>query len=112
MKIKVFDAANLARTLSQIDLEKAQDVADVLVDLFMELLPANKDYETALAALQKDAQGKSQKEIANLVSAKAFDKIANKLVEIKTTLTMDQIKGIGKHFKSLADIAALYNLKK
>lgn len=112
MKIKVFEAANIARTLSTINLQEAQDSAEALIDLFLELMPANKEYETALAALQKDAQGKSQKEIGNLVSAKAFDKIANKTVEVKTTLTVAQIKNIGKHFKSLADVAVLYNFKK
>lgn len=112
MKIKVYEAAALSRVLAGIDLKESKDVADVAVDLFLELLPLNNEYESALAALQKDAQGKSQKEVANLVSAKAFDKIANKTADVKTTLSVDQIKSIGKHLNSLADVAMLYRLKK
>lgn len=112
MKIKVFEAAALSRILAGIDLHEAKEEAEIIVELFVALMPATKEYDSALAALQKDAQGKSQEEIKNLVSAQAFDKIANDATEVDAELDIDQIKAIGKHFRSVADIALLYNLKK
>lgn len=112
MKIKVFEAAALSRTLANINLQEAKDEAEVLVDLFVALIPATKEYNNALMELQKDAQGKSVEEVENLVSAKAFDKIANEETEVDFALEISQIKAIGKHFKSVGDVALLYNLKK
>lgn len=112
MKIKVFEAAALSRILAGINLKEAKDEAEILVDLFVALIPATKEYNNALAELQKDAQGKSQEEVENLVSAKAFNKIANEEAEIDYSLEISQIKAIGKHFNSVGDIALLYNLKK
>ena len=102
----------MSRTLAAIDLQSAKEESEIIVDLFVALLPAAKDYENALATLQKEAQGKSQDDVKNLVSAKAFDKIANKYVDIDAGLDISQIKAIGRHFRSVADIALLYNLKK
>ncbi len=112
MKIKNYEAAALSRTLAGIDLQDAKTESEIIVDLFITLLPATKEYDSALATLQKEAQGKSPEEVKNLVSAQAFDKIANDVSDIDFGLTIDQIKAIGKHFKSVADIALLYNLKK
>lgn len=112
MKIKVFEAAALSRILAGIDLHETKEEAEIIVELFVALMPATKEYDSALAALQKDAQGKSQEEIKSLVSAQAFDKIANDVTEVDAELEIDQIKAIGKHFRSVADVALLYNLKK
>lgn len=111
MKIKVYEAAMLSRTLAGIDLKEAQDMADNIVDIFVELLPATREYDAALTAFQKDAQGKSQEEAKNLVSAQAFEKIANDTTDVEIGLEIGQIKAIGKHLRSVADIALLYNLK-
>lgn len=111
MKIKVYEAAALSRTLAGIDLKEAQDVAETIVDLFVDLLPIVKEYDTALAALQKDAQGKSEDEVKSLVSAQAFEKVANDTRDLDHGLNLDQIKAIGKHLRNVADIAQLYNLK-
>ena len=112
MKIKAFEAAALSRALAPIDLEKAQDVSDLVVDLFLAVWPTAKEYESALAAFQKDAQGKTPEEAKKLVSAQAFEKLANGTVDIDMGLDTGQIKNIGRHFRSVADIALLYNLKK
>ena len=112
MKIKVFEAAALCRVLAGIDLQKAEKDSELIVDLYMALLPAAKEYESALAELQKDARGKSQEEVKGLVSAQAFDKIANDAAEVEFALDTAQIKAIGRHFRTVADIALLYNLKK
>lgn len=101
----------LSRTLAGIDLKEAQDMADTIVDIFVELLPATREYDAALTAFQKDAQGKSQEEAKNLVSAQAFEKIANDTYELDYGLNLAQIKAIGKHLRSVADVALLYNLK-
>ena len=109
--MKVFETAALSRSLAAIDLQSAKEEATTIVDLFVELLPSAKEYESALADFQKEAQGKKPEEVEGLVSAKAFEKIANKETEVSKTLTVEEIKAIGKHFRSVADIALLYNLK-
>ena len=111
MKIRNFEAAAMSRTLAGIELQKAQDVSETVVDLYVALLPAAREYDSALVAFQKDAQGKTLEEAKNLVSAQAFEKIANDSTEVDISLDIDQIKAIGKYLRSVADIALLYNLK-
>lgn len=111
MKIKIAEAAMAARTL-RVDLKNVDEtLGDKIVDLFMELLPHALKYDNALSELQKDAQGKSEEEVKDLVSAKAFEKIANTEIDIEASLTKDEIKGLTKKkIISMGDMAALYNL--
>lgn len=102
----------MCRTLAGIDLQKAGETADLVVDLYLALLPVAKDYDAALENLQKDAQGKKPEDAKNLVSAQAFEKIANDVAEVEFALDLGQIKAIAKHLHSVTDIALLYNLKK
>lgn len=110
MKIKVFEAAILANKLIEIDLEKAQEFADAIVDAFLEVKPYAEEYNNALDALKKEAQGKKPEEVDKLLSAKAFNKISNKEVDVKKVLSREQAKGICKHMKSVGFIDLLYKL--
>lgn len=111
MKIKIADAAVSCRIL-KLNLERVDEtLGGKIVDLFMELLPYAVQYDNALTAVQKDAQGKSREEVENMVSAKAFEKIAATEVEVAPVFTKEELSGLAKKkVISLGDMAALYNL--
>ena len=110
MKMKIAEAAVAARTL-RLDLKDIEEsLAEKVVDVFSELLPYAIQYDTAYAEFQKDAQGKKQEEWESLVSAKAFEKVANTEVEVESTLDGSELKALAKKkVISLADMAALWN---
>lgn len=109
IKIKTAETIVVSRLIS-LDLENVEEtLAGKIVDLVIELLPYAREYEAALNDLRKDAQGKKPEEVETLVSAKAFEKIANAEVEINTEFTKDELAALAKKkVIKVADLAALY----
>lgn len=109
MKIRVYEAANICNIFSAVSHEQLGKIADKVTTIFIALLPHTREYNDALAVVQRDAKGKTQQQVEKLVSAKAFEKIANKVVTVDIpTLTMEEVMVIGK---SVPDFKlANYNL--
>lgn len=118
MKIKVFDAVNLYRWLNTIDLSRIPETANVVTDICAAIFPHTIEYDTALAAFQKEAIGKKPDEAENLVSAKTWEKIANKEVDLIYGLTRKDadiirrnlftVKGSEKMPHTAADCLSIY----
>lgn len=101
MKIKLFQINAVCNLLSSLKVSDLGDKAleDKVVQFYLSLLPHNNEFALSLAQLQKDAQGKSEPEVAELLSAKAFNETANKDVEIEGGFTFDEIKALGGKIK-------------
>lgn len=96
MEMTVSNAIILKRLLTTINLSLIPQEIDLTVDACAAIMPYEMEYNSALTEAQKAVEGKKEKDISKLVQVKAFEKIANKAIEIDFSLSKEQADHIRK----------------
>ena len=110
MKLTIAQAVDICNTIGVTNQAKLGESGDKVMKIFIRLMPYVREYNDALFAMQKDAQGKTQEEVKDLVSVKAFEQVVTKEVEIDLPLlTEADLEQIGKNTEGFK-VANFYHL--